>query len=201
MGNLSKQLEELRSLRNGDMSNAAHEMKEIVSSIPKIDNNDIKDFLNSALLSLFNSQNVVDEKRIGRVVEELSKQTKEQGESSGKHKEMMGKHHAIISGLQNSIESINERLDSLSNAVSMIKTDVDLTGVEKSIKNIKQTDLTSLVNKIDDMSYGMKQIKLPKAEKVDLSQVISEINKPKNVEFKVVTNQHGFPTKVIATER
>ena len=201
MGNLAERLKELKELRDGDMSNAAHEMKEIVKSIPRVDHESIKDFLNQSLLSLFNSQNVVDEKRIGRIVNELSKQTKEQGESSGKHKEMMGKHHEIISGLKNSIESINERLNSLSNAVSMIKTDVDLSGVEKSIKQIKPTDITKLSNKIDDISYVMSQVKIPKAEKVDLSQVINEINKPKNVEFKVVTNQHGFPTKVIATER
>ena len=167
----------------------------------------------------------IEKEKIDSIIHGIENQDKKHDASSGNHKEMMMKHEQIMIGMQDNIETIGKILSSLIESVSDIKLDVDLSGVdsannklselvskvseikpidlsnvERYIKNIKPTNTKLISNGIDDLLLMVSQIEKTEAKEVDLSQVIAEINKHKTVEFEVITDSYGFPTKVVAKE-
>lgn len=106
-----------------------------------------------------------------------------------------------LSGVYGGIGEVGQLVSEVNKSVAGIDTDVDLSGIESLIKKIKPTDLTKLNQKLDNLLTSRQAIEMPEEMDMDLTPIINEMNKPKTVEFDVVTNSHGFPLKVIAKEQ
>jgi hypothetical protein len=153
---------------------------------------------------------VIEREKIEAILNGIDEQKITHSESSSNHKEviqryegMMNAHKIMLTDLNNSINAVNEILNDLTKTVSAIKLDVDLSGIEKSIKNIKPANIESLTKTVDDLFLMVNKIEnkaVKEPKKVDLSQIITAIEKPRQVEFEVITNTYGLPVKVIATE-
>lgn len=135
------------------------------------------------------------------VVEEPSKYDLAQDKLVESQKTFTSQQDKLVSDLKELTALVAELelkvdLSAIQESINNIKP-VDLSGIEKSIKSIKPADLTHLVNKLDDLLTYVKMIKIPET---DLSPIVSELNRPKTVEFRVISDNFGFPVKVIAEE-
>ena len=172
------------------------------------------------------TESELEKQKIDEILSTMKEYSKENEEKEAKHHEMRKQHESVMTGLKDAVLLINGRVDSLINSVHGLNLDVDLSGIdslegklasliktvskientdlspiEKSIKNIKPVSVESLENKVDDVLFSIVKLDEKKTDEVDLSPIVEAMNQPKVVEFKVITNSHGFPTKVITTEQ
>lgn len=80
----------------------------------------------------------------------------------------------------------------------------NLSTIEASLKEvsnkIKTTDLSKVTTQLSVIDKTLKSIKLPKTDLAPILAKLNALSKPRNVDFEVITNSFGFPTKVIARE-
>lgn len=184
---MSELLERVYKLKHkSEFTEFAEDVKSSIEKIEKLDLTEVETSLQNSLLSLFNSQNNISEKRKEELLEKLETQAKKYSQNQQK---LMSEIGAVVNRIQASIESID-----------IPKT--DLSSVENLIKNIKPTDISKLSGQIQALASVVEKLTKEKPPKmsVDLNPVLDAINKPKVVTFKVETDQWGFPKKVIAQE-
>lgn len=188
MADILEKLNSLKDSGNRELSSRLDEIKRAIDGIT-IDTGPISTALHTALMSIFNTQNGVEQERSNRLKEDLQR------------------FDAKISAFNDAVAT-KESINGLLQTVEGIKAEInlipktDLSGVEKSIKSIKPTDVTKIEKMVNNLSILIKDIKMPEI-KTDLKPVISAINKlnkPKRVEFEVISDAYGYPQRVVATE-
>ena len=188
---MSELLERVYNLKHkSEFSKFSDDVKNSIERMEKPDLSEVETSLQNALLSLFNSQNNISEKRKEELLEKLQGIT-----------ELAENFTAIQQKLTENIESVAEQVQKSIDSISIPKT--DLSGVEKSIKAIKPTDISKLQNQVQNLAVAVSKIKIPKNPKIDLTPVLDAINNPKTkvVTFEVIDDRWGIPKKVIATEQ
>jgi uncharacterized protein with von Willebrand factor type A (vWA) domain len=186
---MSELLERVYSLKHeSEFSKFSDEVKSSLKKMEKPDLTKIESSLQNALISLFNYQNTISEKRKEELVGKIESISGTAEEYAEAHKK-----------LTESVESIVGKLQSSINSIEVPKT--DLSSIEKSIKSIKPTDISNLQNQVQNLAIAVSKIKIPN-QKVDLTPVLEAINNPKTktVTFEVIDDRWGMPKKVIATE-
>ena len=187
---MAELLERLHALKNkdSDFDKFSEEVKSSINGM-KVDTTEITGALQTALMSLFNTQNVIDEERKGKIIKAL-------GESEEYIEDISKKQQMIIEGLDQAVGKIESSIKS----IEIPKT--DLSKIEKSIKGIKPTDVSRISGQIQALASvvaELKNVEQPKMN-VDLQPILDAINKTKTVTFEVETDQWGFPKKVTARE-
>lgn len=170
------------------------ELISYISAMPKVDTDQITRDIHAALLSMMNTQNTISEERKSSILDNLRAATDEFNKNIGRIDQEQKK---TLSALTDVLKGLSKEV----NSIEFPKT--DLSGVEKSIKNIKPTSTKGLEKKIDTLGQMLSVLARKEPEKIDIKPIVDAINKPnlKTVEFTVETDQWDFPTKVIAREK
>lgn len=201
MPELLNRLYEMQQAKAGNVD--LGEIRKQLESIPKFDNESIMSNINSAMMGFFNRHYELETGRKEAIVKEIVDQiendilkvARAHQSSFDKVSDLLAK---SAKSIENNVKQVEKSLKDVSeNGVS---------GLDAAIKNIKPTDVSKLEKDIKDLTSvvtTLKNKKPPKQKELDTSPIVEAIEKPKTkiVEFEVITDFHGFPEKVIATEK
>jgi dGTP triphosphohydrolase len=170
--------------------------KEVVGYIQTAQNFDAKSATNeiyAALFPMLNSQNSISEERKTAILNALRDTTDD----------ITRKVRDSVDEQRKSLAALTDVLKGLSKEVNSIDVPkVDLSSVEKSIKNIKPTSTKGIEDKLNKLIGIVASMAKQEVKPVDLKPVLDAINKPrtKTVTFEVIEDEWEMPKQVIATE-